>query len=239
MNRVRAAVAVAFVLTPLALLAAACSRPPEQQLLTQFFRAARNRDNNTTAMMSSVALDPREQGAVEDFSITTVGPEQRAPLPLKALQAAVDTAVAAEAEFRRTKIEYQNANIKVLEQLIKLEKDPVAKLTPEQETVKTAWAKWTEDTRTVAKSVSDARRAVALAAGPVEASLTQPNQPRYDPKAFDGEMVRKDVTVAADVRSADGATSQKTLTVTFERASGTQAGTRREGRWIITRIAGI
>lgn len=239
MSRARAAAAVTLVLAPLALLAAACSRPPEQQLLTQFFRAARSRDNNTTAMMSAVPLDPREQGTVESFSITNIGAEQRAPLSIKALQAGVDTAVAAEAEFRRSKIEYQNANIKVLEQLIKLESNPAAKLTPEQQTVKTAWAKWTEDTRSFAKAVSDAKRAVANASGPIEASLTQPNQPAFDPKTFEGEMVKKDVAITADFRTPAGAESQKNLTLTLERASGTQGGARREGRWIITRIAGL
>jgi hypothetical protein len=239
MTRIRAAVALGLTLAPALMFAAACSRPPEQQLLTQFFRAARNRDNNTTAMMSAVPLDPREQGSVESFSITTIGPEQRAPLAVKAAMAAESKAREAEAEFRKTKIEYQNANIKILEQLIKLEGNPAAKLTPEQEKVKTEWAKWTEDTRAFARAVADARRAVAVSTGTVEASLTQPNQPAFDAKSFDGEMVRKDVTIAADWKDPAGAVSQKAVTVTFERASGTQGGARREGRWIITRIAGV
>jgi hypothetical protein len=239
MSQARAAAAIVLVLAPVAVLAGACSRPPEQQLLTQFFRAARNRDNNTTAMMSAVSLDPREQGSVESFSITTIGPEQRAPIGVKDAMAAEQKARAAEAEFRRTKIEYQNANIKVLEQLIKLEKDPAAKLTPEQQAVKDAWAKWTEDTRAHAKAVADAKRAIAVASSAVESSLTQPNQTAFDPKSFDGEMVRKDVTIAADWKDPAGAVSQKTMTVTLERASGTQGGARREGRWIITKIAGV
>ena len=57
-----------------------CSRPPEQQFLTQFFRAARGRDNTTVGRMSAVEIDPRTQGAVDDFEITSIGDEKRAPL---------------------------------------------------------------------------------------------------------------------------------------------------------------
>ena len=81
---IRAASRITLLLLPLALLEIACSRPPEQQMLNQFFRAARNRDNTTAAMMSSVTLDPRTQGSIESFSITSVGPEQRTPLPSRA-----------------------------------------------------------------------------------------------------------------------------------------------------------
>jgi hypothetical protein len=239
MTRTRAALLLPVGLLPLLLIAVACSRPPEQQLLTQFFRAARNRDNNTTAMMSAVPLDPREQGSVEGFSITTIGAESQVPLTIPALMQAVDAARKADADFRQTKIEYQNANIKTLEELIKLEKTPEAKLTPQQQAVKDAWGKWMEDTRRFAKALSDAQKAVADASGPIEASLTQPNQPAFDPKSFQGVMVRKDVTVAADFKDPTGSASQKTMTITFERASGTQGGAPREGRWIITKIAGL
>src|SRR5262245_51219369 len=116
-DRRRAVLALVAAVGPLAILAAGCSRPPEQQLLTQFFRAARARDNATLAMMSAVTLDPREQGTVEDFTITSVSPETRTPLDLKVLLEAEKRAREAEAEFAKRKMEYQNANLPILEQV--------------------------------------------------------------------------------------------------------------------------
>ena len=102
-SRTTLKVTTTLLLTAVALFDAACSRPPEQQMLNQFFRAARSRDNASVAMMSAVTLDPRTQGSVEDFSITSVGPEQRTPINLQALLDAAEQARAAEAEFQQQK----------------------------------------------------------------------------------------------------------------------------------------
>lgn len=232
--------AVALALAPAALWAAGCSRPPEQQFLTQFFRAAKARDNATTSLMSSVKLDPREQGSVESFSITSIGPEQRAPLSFKALIEADEKAKAEEAEFVKTKLAYQNANIKDIEQVLKLEADPKARFTPALQKVKAEWDKWRQEIIRYNKSVAETRAALQAATGPAEASLSQPGQPALDPRAFDGEIVKKDVTVAAKVKpAAGGAVVDKTLTLTLERVSGTLNGAKREGRPVITKIAGL
>ena len=220
------------------LASAACSKPPEQALLTQFFRAARARDNATLAMMSAVKFDPREDGTVEDFSITSVSPETRTPIGVKALLDAEKKAKEEEAVFSAKKMEYQTANLAVIEQVVKLERDPNAKMTPAQRAVKAAWDTWREDSSARMRAVSDARAAVSRGLGPTEASLTQPGQPAFDLNTFDGDLVSKDITVAATIKSPAGQTADKTLTVTMMRASGTQSGTAREGRWIITRIAG-
>lgn len=227
------------VALPAVLVAAGCSRPPEQQQLTQFFRAAKARDNATLAMMSAVEFDPREQGTVESFDITSVGQETRRPLGIKALLEAEKKARADEAEFAKRKMEYQTANLALIEQVVKLERDPKAKMTPAQQAVKTAWDKWREESATYTRAVSAARTALSSGLGPTEASLTQPGQPAFDVNAFDGDLVTKDVTIAAQVKSPAGDTSDKTLTITFARASGTQGGAAREGRWIITKIAGV
>ena len=125
-RKLGATLAIALLLAPLAILAVACSRPEEQQFLTQFFRAARGRDNTTLAMMSAVEFDPREQGAVEDFEITQVSEERRTPMDFKSLAEAERQAVEADAEFRKRKIEYQNAILPALVTIVKLERDPKA-----------------------------------------------------------------------------------------------------------------
>lgn len=241
MARVRRGVVLVFVaaLAPLVLMAAACSRPPEQQLLTQFFRAARARDNTTLAMMSAVTLDPRETGTVEDFTITGVTPESRTPLDLKSLIEAEQKARDAETDFARRKMEYQTANLQMIEQVVKLERDPKAKMTAAQQVVKTAWDKWREESGTFTRNVARARQAVVDATGPAEASLSQPGRPAFDAASFEGEIVSKDVTVDAQIKNPSGQTAPATLTLTMMRAVGSQAGQPREGRWIITKIAGV
>jgi hypothetical protein len=238
-SRIASKVTTLFVLLAIAAFEVACSRPPEQQMLNQFFRAARTRDNTTAALMSAVTLDPRTQGSVEDFTITSVGAEQRTPVNIQALVAAVEQARTAESEFQRQKKAYSDANLATIEEILKLERDPAAKLTPKQAEVKPVWDKWRADTATFVKNLTAARTAVTAATGPVEASLNQPGQPAFDAKTFQGDMVSKDVAIKATVKSPEGQQAEKDLVVTMSRAVGTQAGTPREGKWIITKIAGL
>ena len=228
-------IAAAALLVPAILFEISCSRPPEQQFLTQFFRAARGRDNTTVGRMSAVEIDPRTQGAVQDFDIVSIGDERRETLTFKPLFEAETRARETEKEFLKTKIEYQNANIKQIEEVLKLEAQPDAKFTPAQQKVKAEWDKWRADIAAHAKATNSAALAIKAATGLAEASLTQPGQPALDPKTFEGETITKDVVVDAEVRTPDGQTSRKQLTVTIARV----AGGGREGRPIITKISGL
>ena len=228
-------IAAALLLVPATMLVVSCSRPPEQQFLTQFFRAARGRDNTTVGRMSAVEIDPRTQGAVDDFEITSIGDEKRAPLSFKPLFEAEAKAREEEKAFLATKIEYQNANIKSIEQVLKLEAQPDAKLTPALQKIKAEWDKWREGIAAHARATASATAAIKASTGLAEASLTQPGQPALDARTFEGETISKDVVVNAEVRSPDGQTSQKTLTITISRV----AGGGREGRPIITKISGL
>ena len=134
-------VAAALLLFPATIMVIACSRPPEQQFLTQFFRAARGRDNTTVGRMSAVNIDPRSQGSVEDFEIVSISEEQRTPLTFKPLFEAEQKARDEESAFLKTKIEYQNANIKQIEEVLKLEQQPNARFSPALQKVKAAGKK--------------------------------------------------------------------------------------------------
>ena len=227
--------AAALLLVPIALLVVGCSRPPEHQFLSQFFRAAKARDNTTVGRMSAVMIDPRTQGTVEDFSIESVSPETRTPLTFKPLFEAEAKAAEEEKAFLKTKIEYQNANIKAIEEILKLEGIADAKLNAAQQKTKEEWDKWREGIAAHARTSSAATAAIQRSTGVAEASLTQPGQPALDPRTFEGETIKKDVTVKASVKTPDGATSDKTLVITIERV----AGGGREGRPIITKVTGL
>ncbi len=228
--------ATALLLVPATIIVVGCSRPPEQQFLTQYFRAAKARDNTTVGRMAAVEIDPRTQGSIEDFSITTIGEETRMPLTFTPLIEAEAKAKETEQAFLKTKIEYQNANIKLIEEVLKIEQmNPTPKLTPAQEKIKLEWNTWREGISAHARATASATAAIKAATGLAEASLTQPGQPALDPKTFSGETVTKHVVVAATFKSPDGMTAAKTLTVTIERV----AGNGREGRPIIVKIAGL
>lgn len=231
MKRIVAAVS----LVPSILFVISCSRPPEQQFLNQFFRAARGRDNATAGRMSAVVIDPRMHGSVDDFEIISIGDERREPLSFKPLFEAEAKAREEEKAFLVTKIEYQNANIKSIEQVLKLEGQADAKFTPALQKVKAEWDTWREGIASHARATSTATAAIKASTGLAEASLTQPGQPPLDARTFEGETISKDVVVTAEMRSPEGQSSQKTLTITIARV----AGGGREGRPIITRITGL
>ena len=112
---------------------------------------------------------------------------------------------------------------------------PDAKFTPAQQKTKAEWDKWREGIASYARTTSTATAAIKNATGVAEASLTQPGQPALDPKTFEGETIKKDVTVKAQFKSPEGAASEKTLVITIERV----AGGGREGRPLITKITGL
>jgi hypothetical protein len=228
-------VAIALLIIPSVAFVIGCSRPPEQQFLTQFFRAARGRDNTTVGRMSAVTIDPRTQGTIEDFSIENIGEETRTPLTFKPLFEAEQKAIETEKAFLKTKIEYQNANLKGIEEVLKLEAQPGAKFNAAQQKVKDEWDKWRAGIAEHARLTSGASAAIKRATSVAEASLTQPGQPALDARAFEGETIRKDVTVKAQFKTPEGQQSEKMLVITIERV----AGGGREGRPIITRISGI
>jgi hypothetical protein len=229
-------VAALALIVPSALFVIGCSRPPEQQFLTQFFRAAKGRDNTTVGRMSAVEIDPRTQGSVESFSIESISPETRTPLTFKPLFEAEAQAKQEERAFLDTKIAYQTQNIKAIEEVLKIEQtNPDPKYTPAQQKTMDEWNKWRAGIAEHAKATAEKTAAIKQATGVAEASLTQPGQPALDPKTFEGETIKKDVTVKAKFRTPDGQTTDKTLVVTIERV----AGGGREGRPIITKITGI
>ena len=238
-SRVRASLAIALVIAPLGILAAACSSaPPEQQLLSQFFRASRTRDNETLARMAAVEIDPRDQGEVTDFEITNVSEERRTKLDFKGLMAAQQKAAEDEADFRRRRVEFESANRPALEAIAKMERDPASKFNAVQVKLKGEWDKWRQDALAVNKATSAARAALSNASGPAEASLSQPGQPAFAADKFEGELIEKDVTVNAEV-SKGGQSTPKTLIITIQRVVGKQDGQERSGRPIIARIQGL
>ena len=84
------------------------------------------------------------------------------------------------------------------------------------------------------KRSSQARAKAAAETSVAVGSLTAPGRPDVDVKGMDVEVITKQVTVNAQVRTPDGQTTPKMLVFTLQRAIGKKDGQSTEGRWIIT-----
>jgi hypothetical protein len=230
-----------YLLAPIFIAAAAlsaCSSPnaQEENLVRQYFRASSLRDNQTLANFAIVNFDPKTDGVVTDFDVTSVGPERSQPLQIVALSKSVAEAEAANKAFTEKKKTYQNANMEAIERVLKAQSTG-RKLSGKDGQIQAEWEKWQADTSVEAKKLSAARTALADARPVAELSLSSGNGDAPPIEQMDGNLVSKDISVAATVRGPDGATSQKNLVVTVQRAVVKNAnGGDRNGKWIITSV---
>ena len=82
-----------------------------------------------------------------------------------------------EKAFLKTKIDYQTAHIKEIEEVLKIEAQTTPKFTPAQQKIKDEWDKWREGIAAHARETAGASAAIKRATSVAEASLTQPGQP--------------------------------------------------------------
>jgi hypothetical protein len=136
--------------------------------------------------------------------------------------------------FTKRKEEYQNANLDVIQRVLKADRD-TSKLKGKDAEVQATWSKYVQDGAAVSRKVQEAKRKLAAEGAVVELSINGGSNNPLDIRKYDGELVSKDVTIDAAVKPPAGAVAQKTLVVTLQRAvlKGDKDIT---GRWIITSI---
>jgi hypothetical protein len=225
---------LAPMLVAVAVLAGACGPSyPEQQPLQQFFRASGMRDDQTLSNFAAVSFDPKTDGTVTSFKITSVSEPKLEPMKFKDLAKAMDDASAADKEFSARKKAYQDSHADALKRVLAAEAAN-KKATGPDAAVQAEWSKWRDDSNASVKKVSDARAAMQNATPIAEMSLGNPNGPTPDLTAAEGQMESKDVTIDAIVKAADGSTSHKNLVVTMIRA--VTKSPDKTGKWILTGI---
>jgi hypothetical protein len=218
-----------------AFAAAGCGGGDEQKLLQQYFQAARLRDQATLTNIATVSYNAQERGTVQSFTVTNVGEVQKRELRMADLRKAHEDAVAADNEFSKRKKEYQDANIEAIDRVIKAERSN-AKLSGKDAAVQAAWSKWRQEMSDHAKQVQEARQKLNDERGVAEISVYNPRNP-VDVTEYNGELESKDVTINAQLRSADGQTTSKTMVVTMQRAVLKKDNSPDvNGRWVITDI---
>jgi hypothetical protein len=225
-----------MVLSVAALSGCSSANASEENLVRQFFRASGLRDSQTLSNFATVSFEPKTEGTVSDFEVTAVSPERTEPLQVIEFNRSLTDAEAANKAFNEKKKAYQDAHSEAIERVLKAE-SAGRKLTGADAQVQAEWTKWRDESSAEAKKVSAARAALADARPIAELSLMA-NSGSATPtvEELNGTLVSKDITVKAQVRGADGATSEKNYVMTAQRAVVKSDKGERQGKWIITAI---
>jgi hypothetical protein len=217
---------------------ASCSGGSEKKLLEDFFRASRVRDNVTLGNFATATFDPRTDGIVQSFDVVSISDEKVSALPLKQYAKAVEDAKEADTAFSTEKRTYQNANIVAIDRVLKTVAAGKT-VSAKDVAVKDAWEKWSTDALNHKKAVSEAQRRLNDARGLAELSLSRPTGATVDATRYDGQLVTKEITLNATVRSPQGQTSTKPMKALLQRAIvKDESGKDLKGRWIVTSVTG-
>jgi hypothetical protein len=214
------------------LVEACSSASPEQQVLINFFRASRVRDTTTLGNFAAVSFDPRTDGTVQKFTIVDMGAEHRRALQIKQLTDEAARLKTADENITARKKAYEDGNLVALQRIARTQRagQPV---TGKDADVLTSWSTLSEDERQSTRQLTQVRARLAAERAAAVGSLTPPGQPDVDVSTMDVDVISREITVNADVRTPDGRTSPKMLVFTLQRAISTQRGQSRSGRWII------
>jgi len=221
------------------IVAVGCSTPPEQQLLQKYFQAARMRDNVTLGNIATVIMSPEEQGIVQGFEILKTAPPEVVTLKLKELAAVEAAARKDEEEFNKKKKEYQDANVRAIENVLKAERDNKP-LKGKDAEVQAAWTKWREETQVHAKKVAEARQALSSERTLAEVSVFDARNP-VNVTDFDGDLQRANLTIKAKLKKGDAPAVDQDLHVQLTKVDlkNGPEGKTVAGRWIVTHISPV
>ena len=142
-----------MVLAAAALSACSSANASEENLVRQFFRASGLRDSATLSNFATVSFDPKAEGTVSDFEITSVGAERSEPLRVIELNQAVTEAENANKAFNEKKKLYQDENAEAIDRVLKAEGEG-RKLTGRDAQVQAEWTRWRDDSGVEAKKVN-------------------------------------------------------------------------------------
>lgn len=218
------------LLVVLAFSVAGCAGSEHDQMIRRFFQASAMGDNVTLGNIATVAFDPAKDGRAQNVSFVSETPEQTRALKIKDLDKTFKDAQAAESDFGKKMKEYQDKNVDAIKRVLKVEQSGKGKAAGKDAEVQAAWTKWRDEQAGAAKKVSEARKALQA-----ERKVADLSVPDKDATTFDATEATKEVTVSANVRSADNQTKKKTLVLTLQRVVlKDAAGKLTEGKWMIT-----
>jgi hypothetical protein len=230
-------VAAAFAAVSALALTSACSGySGEQQILRKYFQANQLRDQSTVGNVATVEFDPVTDGTVQGFSVTGVSEERRRPLNIRQYAEEFKKAKDDNDAFSKEVNKFQKDNAEEIDRVARAagQNKPLRGKDAE---LHTSWAKWVADRVGHTQRLTESRRKLSSETKVAELSTFNSLKP-IDVTEYDGELIVKDVTVAAKIKKPKGEIVDQTLVVTMERATLKGPAGERDGRWIITDIKG-
>jgi hypothetical protein len=217
----------------LAVIAVACGNADEKVLFQKYFIASKMADNLTLANIATVSFDPKTDGQMAGFSITSVTEPVKTPLQLKSLNAEMQKVAADEKAFSDKKMKFQDDHSTEIDKIVKLEQKnkPV---TGKDAEIQKEWTKFRDEASAWSKKLSEARQKANVDRGLVEISVQDQRNP-IDVAAFEGDLLSKTVILEGSVKAEGGTGVQKKFEFTMQQAILKNVnGKDREGRWVIT-----
>jgi hypothetical protein len=205
----------------------------EQALLNSFFRASRFNDRTTLGGISMVAFSPEEDGTIGSFDVENVAEEQRRPLRMLELSAAVDEARRAQEEFAAEMRTYQDENVDAIGRVLEAERaseDVGRRDTDVQE----EWTRFRDESQQYSRAASEAENELGVESSIAEVSAYDPNN-LIVVRELEGELVTKEVTISAAV-DRGGSSEERTMAITLQKVELNPPDGLIEGRWVITDI---
>jgi len=233
MSRNTAAVLVAAGLAAAGSAAGCGGGGEERSLIRNFFTASRVNDRTTLGNIAMVAFDPAQDGSVGGFDVETVGEEQRRPLRMRELGAAVAEARQAEQDHAGRMKAYQDENLDAIARVVEAERAGDAVRRRDQ-SVQEEWRKFRDEDQDLSRAQSDAESALAAESAVAQVSAYDPNNP-IDVQAFEGELVTKEVTINATV-DRDGSSEERMMAITLQKVELDGPDGMIDGRWVIADI---
>jgi hypothetical protein len=219
------------ILVVLAFSVSGCAGSEHDQMIRRFFTASSMGDNITIANISTVSFDPAKDGKATGVSFVSETPEQTRELKIKDLNKAFLDAQAAESEYSKKMKDYQDKNLDAINRVIKIEQSGKGKPGGKDAEVQAAWTKWRDESTSLNRKVSEARK--ALQAERKVADLSLPDQDAN--QAASVIEATKEVTVSANVLTPDGQSAKKILVLTLQRVvMKDSTGKDLPGKWMIT-----
>ncbi len=213
------AIAVAMAL---ALVMAACGGGAEQNVVNQYFTALKANDTNTLTSFAMVQFNQ----PVQDWKVTSVGPETKVPAPLPELvkkQKDADDALAKNT--REARAWANDLNIYPKLDQVREARNKGGKIAPALQPIAQKWDAYQAKDRELKKAAADAKEAVerekrnvALSVGNVE-----------DIESLKGDMISKDVNLELTING-----EKKPYVMALRKYDVTgNTGGRMVSRWVV------
>ena len=205
----------------------------EASLIRNFFTASRVNDRATLGNIAMVSFNPQTEGTASNVSVESVSEEQRRPLRMRQLAAAVTEAQESQQQLAGEMKVYQGENLDAIARVIEAERANEDVGAGDRD-VQEAWTKWRDESQGLSRSVSEAESALSDESAVAQVSAFDPQNP-IAVQELDGELVTKEVSFTASIER-DGSSEERMMQITLQKVELDGPDGLIDGRWVISNI---